>query len=101
DDVIDRYVWGLGRLHDIRGWYQEGAELFQFAEASNRQTVVIGKALSGRAWFCYQLGLLDKSRALHRRSLAVLRRLAAEHEMIQSLKNLAGIAGSLGKGRAA
>jgi len=101
DDVISSYLWSLGRLHEIRGWYQEGAELFRFAESSDRETVVIARALSEGGLFSYQLGRLDKARALHRKGLSVLGRLRAEPEMVKSLRNLAVIAGSLGKLRAA
>jgi predicted ATPase/class 3 adenylate cyclase/Flp pilus assembly protein TadD len=69
---------GLYHLYEIRGWLQDGFQLFDHAvnavahaPHSRLQVVTRAQALARRGWFAYRLGRLQAARRDLRQSLAI------------------------------
>lgn len=89
-------------FYETRGWFQEGAEVFtaaaeRLAELDLQQPTVAGglargKFLAFQGWCAFQVGRQAEARALLERSLAALRPLGAQAELVLPLNYLAAAA---------
>jgi predicted ATPase/DNA-binding SARP family transcriptional activator len=98
-DLIAQATDGLFYFYEMRSWFQEGAEVF--AEASGRLAeldaavpsrqiqLAWGKLLARQGWCVTQVGQPAEGRALLERSLAILRPLGDEAELVFPLNYLA------------
>jgi predicted ATPase/uncharacterized protein HemY len=117
DHVREAWQWALARgqwqlltlafdalfhFYDMRGWLEEGREVFGTAVARLRQLrtqtpelvdeVMWGKMLAREGQFCYRQGLYDQAQRLLEESLPIFRRLQRERETVFLLNLLGRIA---------
>ncbi|MCB8989370.1 MAG: tetratricopeptide repeat protein [Ardenticatenaceae bacterium] len=92
----------IAQFLDLRGWFQEGAELFGGATAVIRDLGVLnGRLLAYHASFTYRLGDYESAQVLFEQSLTVFDQLAAPHEAAFAHNGLASIAVNRGQYAAA
>jgi predicted ATPase/DNA-binding SARP family transcriptional activator len=98
----------LFHFYDMRSWFEEGAAMFAYATGalaarlSHMETdptygLVHAKLQARQGWFAFHLGRFAESRALLETSLARLRQLNAEAEMIFSHNYLGAVLRHLGE----
>lgn len=95
---IDKFIAGFWRVHDIRGWYHAGAELFKDAADALRKwpglrddeetEAVYARMLDKQAQFLAQLGYSERGLALAEESVAILRRLNRHEALLYALEAL-------------
>lgn len=110
--IIDNYaIAELGKMvdvlrvfYDIRGWYQEGEQVFSnivegfeevitsLDELEKDMALVYGKALNGLTWLLHRLYCPDKAQRVAKRSLAVARKFGFKDVEGDALDTLAIIA---------
>jgi predicted ATPase/DNA-binding SARP family transcriptional activator len=116
-EEIDLSLEGLAHFYLLRGWLQQGEELFARAaqrlaeeqesrpteaheETENRSfQAVLGKVLLHQGWFCAILGLVEKANELLQRSLVAFRDLGARRELAYALRHLGFVASSPEEGK--
>jgi predicted ATPase/DNA-binding SARP family transcriptional activator len=87
----------LFHFYEMRSWFQEGVEIFSQAaprfagETEPEAQIVAGKLLARQGWFAFQVGQQAEGRELLRRSLTILRTLAAADELVTPLNHLAAV----------
>ncbi len=115
-ESIRKPITAFWSLHEMRGWFQEGYELFRWAgdeleRASDASTerdidhrVLIALLRGKQGWFCVRLGRREEARKLLEPSAATLRSLGAKLELMQTLHHLGVLdwqAGEVVRARAA
>ncbi|MBK6324753.1 MAG: tetratricopeptide repeat protein [Chloroflexi bacterium] len=101
-EVIRSAIDPLFLFYDIRGWLQEGSEIFKTAAQrlrAMRQTktnaiddIIWGKVLAREGQFAYRLGLYERARSLLLESLPIFRKLDMQKETVFLLNLLGKIA---------
>lgn len=99
--MVSQALEGLFQLHELRGSFQDGKELFDDAfEAHEREVTesdwLRPMLLSRRGWFTFRLGQYENARRDLKRSLEIARRDENLPETAFSLYNLGVIAYQLG-----
>jgi DNA-binding SARP family transcriptional activator/predicted ATPase/Tfp pilus assembly protein PilF len=103
--TIGRLLASLGVFYAIRCWNQEGAAAFDQAatrlaldssaahdgDEGRQRELILGQLLAWQGHFVHQLGQRREAQALLERSLSILRRHGAGHELAFSLYTLAQI----------
>ncbi len=96
-NLIDRCFDSLWRFYIVRGWYQDGEEMFGKAtkklessgeEIEGEKGLVLGKILKRHGVFTYQLGRYEKANELLQRSISILHKLDAQKEIADALNEL-------------
>jgi predicted ATPase/DNA-binding NarL/FixJ family response regulator len=94
-DQINKAASSLWYFHDLLDRNLEAVELFgQAIEAlrsistDNEATVVLGRLLGQQAWFYGSLGFMAKGKAVIEESLAILRRLGSQQDILIPLNSL-------------
>lgn len=92
---LDKSVRSLWRFFMIRGWFQDGEELFERVAENVRETrskapdkdkdLVLGKVLARQGVFSYQLGHFEKATQLFENSIRIFREVAAQQEVADTL----------------
>ncbi|MBP6472400.1 MAG: tetratricopeptide repeat protein [Chloroflexi bacterium] len=101
-EVIRSVIDPLFLFYDIRGWLQEGSEIFKTAAQRlrvMRQTkpntiddIIWGKVLAREGQFAYRLGRYERARGLLLESLPIFRKLDMQKETVFLLNLLGKIA---------
>jgi len=101
-DRIRQAIDPLFSFYDIRGWLQEGNEIFKTAAERLRtirqsdpallDDVIWGKVLAREGQFSYRLGLYGRARSLLQESLPIFRSLQRQKETVFLLNLLCKIA---------
>jgi predicted ATPase/DNA-binding SARP family transcriptional activator len=101
-ELISQASDSLFYFYETRGWFQEGAEVFAMAagrisdlhlQNPRRETgIARGKLLAHQGWCAFQVGRQAEARGLLERSLAILRPLEAQAELVLPLNYLAAAA---------
>ncbi|KPK72234.1 hypothetical protein AMJ87_05260 [candidate division WOR_3 bacterium SM23_60] len=94
-NVIDKSVRSLWRFYMIRGWFQDGEEIFERVAENVREAVtkipdkekelVLGKILARQGVFSYQLGHFEKATQLFESSISTFREVGAQQEAADTL----------------
>jgi predicted ATPase/DNA-binding XRE family transcriptional regulator len=84
---IKKSLQTLWHFHEIRGWFQEGAAIFgqgvtafqtshaAQGEKGTERSVIFGRMLAQKGYFCAQLGQYEEARRLLQKGLTLLRSL--------------------------
>lgn len=86
--AIERYLIGLFHFHDLSGRYLEGVERFAWAVERIRDERLVALALARQGHLSQLLGDGVAAQALHRRSVALLRRVGRPGDTALSLYSL-------------
>ena len=89
---IEQFTEGLFQFYDSYGWYQEGEETFRWAAERTSDERLLGLLLGRQGHFSSKLGKQEQAKALHRRSIAMLRRSGVPDQAALSLYGLGTIA---------
>ena len=101
--VVQRFVSFLWHFYEIRGWFKEGYDTFQWAEENmmnwsatiekiKPEIAILHADLRAHyAWFCLRLGQWGEASRLTQESVVQLRSLGAWNELAEVL-HLAGVA---------
>ncbi len=94
-EVIDKSVRSLWRFYMIRGWFQDGDEMYARAaeklrekkvtERDTERDLVLGKVLGRQGVFSYQIGQYEKASELFEGSIQIFRELDAQQEVVDTL----------------
>ncbi len=102
--LIGRAADGLFHFYDMHSLFQEGAAAFQAASAAltTQQGLpdvqrVWAHALARQAWFIFYIGQQREAQALLEQSIATLRALGAQAELIFSLNYQGAVCSYLGE----
>jgi len=101
-ELISQASDSLFYFYETRGWFQEGAEVFAMAagrisdlhlQHPRRETgIARGKLLAHQGWCAFQVGRQAEARGLLEQSLAILRPLEAQAELVLPLNYRAAAA---------
>lgn len=102
-DVIHRVLKVLFHLYEIRGWMQDGFDLFsQLVSAlsraphSRKQVITRAMAVGCRGWFAYRLGHYQAAQGDIRESLAVFQEWQEPEQLAVALYDLGVVTYQLG-----
>jgi len=108
-DALGKFLESLFRFYLIRGWFQEGEEVFGKVaeksagsgaigeEAGAGMDEILGRALARQGVFCLILSDYSKARELLQKSLIMLHKLDVRREIAFSVRNLGFVAYQLGE----
>jgi|GEM_PF-349810 len=96
-NAIDRCFDSLWRFYMVRGWYQDGEEMFgqatkklesRMAVTEEEKEIVFGNVLARHGVFSHQLGRYEKAKELFQRSICIFRKLDAQKNIADTLTEL-------------
>jgi predicted ATPase len=101
-NLISQASDSLFYFYETRGWFQEGAELFATAASriaaldehppDEATQMALGKLRAYQGWCAFQVGRQAEARRLLEQSLAIMRSLGAQAELVLPLNYLAAAA---------
>jgi predicted ATPase/DNA-binding SARP family transcriptional activator/predicted negative regulator of RcsB-dependent stress response len=103
--LVGQAAESMSQFYEMRSWFQEAAEVFghaaaRFAEPGDNTSpagqLAWGRLLARQGCFAFHMGQQAQARALLEHSLAILRPLDAEEELVFPLNYLAAVAAYLG-----
>jgi predicted ATPase/Tfp pilus assembly protein PilF len=96
-NALDRCFDSLWRFYIVRGWYQDGEEMFGQAteklegsleEIGGEKEIIFGNILERHGVFSLQLGHYDKAEELLQRSIRIFRKHDAQKNIADTLTEL-------------
>ncbi len=98
ENEITRMTPAIAQFFDLRGWFQEGAEMFSRAAAALPDSgALTGHLLVYRGAFTYRMGDYDLAQNLFQNGLAALQQAGAAHQTAFAHNGLAAIAVNRGQ----
>jgi tetratricopeptide (TPR) repeat protein len=102
EEHIGKFLNALYCFYNIRGWFQEGENLFEQAAAKLKASPdskgeILGRVLARQGRFAFHLGHYERARELYQTSLSISRRLHDRENVAFSLLNLGLVSHVLGE----